>query len=655
MKRTFALIFLFLLAGLSVDICHAEETEEARLIHELAKPKPRQSSWASPDAKMQALARLKQIGTHRCIKTVAEYLTDKELSLSARYVLESMPDSAAGRALIDALPKSTGAIQVGIINSLAARGEKNAVKPLGKLLTGLDTNAAMASAEALGHIGGSKAIDLLQQAAANASSPVHGAAVDGLLTCANQLLDSGNPKDALKIFEKLYASEKTDSVRTAAFRGLLMASGPDGISRLKDGILNGDGPTQSAALLAAAHWPKDAALTKALADVLHKSSVPVQLAIVQCFVQRGDFNAMDAVARMADSPESGVSVAAISALGTLGDDSVVALLAEQAASGNGAKRNAARESLLLLNRGAVAEQMMASLKTASPSAKAELMRALAGREDKTAVPAVLDVAKNGNDIERAAAFQALGQLAGGAEIPRLVQLITQTRNDDVRSGAADALNSIFLRAQIPGAQLDVNSFVSAVESGSAETRLALLPVCSEVTQLPVRKALLAAAADPNANIRDAGIHALCDTKDAELLPDLVKLAQDTNQAGTQLLAVRGCVRLTTQEENIKLPNSVKLDAFTAILATPLNVQEKQLVLSGLSAVADLKSLEIAQRMLDDASVHAEVEKAVIQIASDVSKPHPVKARAALTKIAQETTDDQTRQAAEAALKKIKSK
>jgi HEAT repeat protein len=647
MKRTFALIFFFgvVLAGLAPNICRADASEETHLIQVL------QSATASPADKSDACTRLKQIGTSSAIKPLAVLLTNEQLSICARYALETIPDAAAGRALLKALPNTSGSIQAGIINSLGARGEKDAVKPLEKLLSSSDTNVAMASAEALGRIGGSKALQSLQRAAEHSDAPVHRTEIDGILMCANRLMDAGKSKDALEVFEKLYNSEKSDTTRLAAFRGILMASGPRGISRMADAIASGDGPTQSAALQVAALSP-GADVTRALSEVLPKATVPVQLAVLQCVAQRNDPGAMSAVAKLVDNADAGVAVAALTALGTLGDDSVVGLLAEQAASGVGPKRNAARESLLLLNRGPVSAKMLAALKSLPPPAKAEVIRALAGREDRSTVPALMDVAETGSEVERTAAFQALGQLAGSAEIPRLMEIIKEAHTDDARSGAADALNSIFQRAQ-PNATFDLTAFVSAVRSGSPDIRLALLPICSAVAQPPVRDALRAAASDADPNIRDAGIHALCDTKDPALLPDLIKLAQDTNQPTVRVLAIRGCVRLTTQEESVQLPDASKLETLSALLQTPLNTQEKQMVLSGLGAVADLKALDIAQGMLDDSSVHAEAENAIIQIASRISKPHPNKARAALRKIVQETANPDTKTSAQAALNRIK--
>src|SRR5580692_1377299 len=96
-------------------------------------------SLAEKDA---ACARLKWIGTARCVPMLAALLTDDQLSHSARYALESMPGPEAETALLQALAKTSGSNQIGVINSLAVRQDTVAVPALRKLLYGADVNAA---------------------------------------------------------------------------------------------------------------------------------------------------------------------------------------------------------------------------------------------------------------------------------------------------------------------------------------------------------------------------------------------------------------------------------------------------------------------------------------------------------------------------------
>ena len=179
---------------------------------------------SSPREKCQACSQLKRIGTRRSVKALSALLTNPQLSQSARYVLESMPAPEAGKALRQALTRTSGPIQAGIVNSLAARGDTAAVPDLCKLVSSPDEMVAVASAEALGRIGTSRATKFLQKEVLTSTGPVHGAEVDAILTSANQLLDSGHQKDALKLFQGLYAVEKADVVRLAAFRGIILSS-----------------------------------------------------------------------------------------------------------------------------------------------------------------------------------------------------------------------------------------------------------------------------------------------------------------------------------------------------------------------------------------------------------------------------------------------
>src|SRR5579864_5775455 len=108
MKRTLSLLFLLcIVVAMSRPGFCAEQGEETRLIKVL------QSPTASLADKSDACARLKHIGTSHSIRALSVLLTNNDLSMSARYALESMPDNAAGRALLKALPKTSGLLQAG--------------------------------------------------------------------------------------------------------------------------------------------------------------------------------------------------------------------------------------------------------------------------------------------------------------------------------------------------------------------------------------------------------------------------------------------------------------------------------------------------------------------------------------------------------------
>src|SRR5690348_8235177 len=108
-------------------ILAAETDDEQKLISVV-------QSAAGPAEKDAACARLKLVGTRRCVPALAALLTDDQLSHSARYALEPMPFDEAGAALRDGLTTTKGMLRVGIINSLAARNDLRAVPALAQLL-----------------------------------------------------------------------------------------------------------------------------------------------------------------------------------------------------------------------------------------------------------------------------------------------------------------------------------------------------------------------------------------------------------------------------------------------------------------------------------------------------------------------------------------
>jgi hypothetical protein len=95
-------------------------------------------SNASTMEKDRACRILRVIGTPDSIEALGALLTDEKLSHMARYALEPMRYPGADKALSDALGKTSGKVKVGIINSLAMRGNKQNYDILVPLLKDTD-------------------------------------------------------------------------------------------------------------------------------------------------------------------------------------------------------------------------------------------------------------------------------------------------------------------------------------------------------------------------------------------------------------------------------------------------------------------------------------------------------------------------------------
>lgn len=608
-------------------------------------------SGASSAEKDAACARLKLVGTDRSVPALAGLLTDEQLSHSARYALECMPSKKAGRALIEALEKTSGLTRAGVISSLGCRGEERAVSALVKLLR--EPDASEAAALALGQIGGAKALKALRAATANSAGPAHRAAVDGCLRCANRLLASGSQAKALAVFQQLYATEKEDAVRVAAYRGMIQASGKKALPLMTSAITGTDAASQTAALqLVREVAAPDATGTFGVLLRMSKVTPPVQVALIEGLSQRGDVSPARDIVGMVSSASPEVRVAALNALGILGDATVVSLLAATAASAAGEEQKAARLALVQLRRRNLTETLLRLLPDAKPEVQAEVARALGERGDTNAVPKLVELAGQGSESAAKAARQALALLVDDSQVDIMVRFVVEAKSEAARADAAEALNSACHQIQTRRGRVNIEPLLRALGNGTAETRIALLTVCSGLADPRVRAVLRSAVASSEPSIRAAAIRALCDTGDAELLPDVLKVACAAPEANFRTLAIRACVRLTTQEDAIKLPVKEQIEPFQAILETTLSPEQKRLVLAGLAEVPDLRALRLAEPMLGEAAIQLEAAQAITRIAAALPYAQASEATRALTKVIAAISDADTRKAAETALNDI---
>lgn len=107
---------------------------------------------ASEFAKAKACQRLAVIGDSSAAPALAALLDDPKLGHYARFGLEPIPGAAAERALRDALPKLSGNLLIGVINSIGHRRDIAALDALATLRHHDDAEVQEAALAALTRI-----------------------------------------------------------------------------------------------------------------------------------------------------------------------------------------------------------------------------------------------------------------------------------------------------------------------------------------------------------------------------------------------------------------------------------------------------------------------------------------------------------------------
>lgn len=602
-----------LLAGLiALPALGARAADEQALIAILESSAGAPQKWA-------ACQELRRIGTARSVPALDALLGEEGASHTARYALEAMPCPEAGAALRDALGRTSGLVQAGLIDSLGWRRDPQSVPLLEPLLAGSDAAVAAAAAAALGRIGGARSTAALESALRRAAPAVRMAAIAGLLECAEQCLAGGNAAEASRVYTLLSAPAESDHVRAAAYAGLIRCSGQDTLARILS-ALEGQDPALEAAALRLAGEVQDPGATRSFAALMPRASPALQIALIALMRERGDAAALPAVLAAARAGDTAVRPAACAALGVLGDAASVPLLAESAASGGATEQKAARQALVMLHRGDVPGALVAELGRAAPAVQAEAIRALAARAERSAAPALLRLASGSQPAARQAALKALRDLADGSHIAELVRLLETARDDDAREDVIAVFES--LSDRLPGGSSpNLEPIAQGLAAGDLEVRMALLRAGARFADDRLRAAFRSALADPDRRVRAAAARALCDTRDGVLLPDLIQAARGAADPGLRALAIQGILRLAA-EESAELAIGQRTDALAAAFDLASSVDDKRRVLSGLARVPNLQTLELARKAAADPAVKAEAEAARLQIAQKLGFAGP---------------------------------
>ena len=590
-------------------------------------------------AKQYLCKELSIMGTGASVPTLAKMLKKEETADIARYALERIPGEAVDAALIKAAKKSKGNVKIGVINTLGNRRVSAAVKTLKKALGDKNRDVAMAAAAALGKIGTHETATILGEVLASATGELRRSAVQAYLDNAFAFLKAGEKNNAQSIYQMLFTERESMPTRIAALTGL--AHTVNEPTTLIVDVLQDD--NRDARLKAAAiglvHQCKRPLDIGAIADVLPGLQPLAKVQLLTALRVRGDKAARDQVLAAINDENDDVSIAAIKALAAIGSKDDVVLLAGLAAESTGDKQNAARQSLALLNAPGVDEAVLAALNEVDAKAKTELVQAVGDRKMETAVPTLMNIARDKNARVRVAALKSLGQLAAPADLPALIGLLIDAQSDGERREAERTVVAVSSKMTENEKRGDaVMQALPKVKDIKAKSSLMIvLGRLGVADALPIFREALAS---PDADLKRAAILALSEWPTPEPLDDLLNVAGAAKEASHRVLALRGYIRLAGLESDRPKPETVAM--YKTALDLAENTAEKRMALSGLSKVHCPKALLLAGEYLDDPDLKEEAEIAVMDNAWRTRNVKTGERKAVLQKVYEQTTDDETK-------------
>lgn len=581
----------------------------------------------------------------------ALYDEDQHIADLASKILGRIPGRSAGQKLIEALGKTSGVTRVSVIDSLGHRKEAAAVKNLAVLARDGDASIAAAAISALGKIGtieAARALENLSEASSNASADVAAAQV----RAAGELAAKGNQAQARSMYQQVLKGKNAPSARQGALRGLVALKGSGAREVALEALMGNDAQLREIAIGALLR-PNSIVSIQDIVQRLPKAAPDAQVQLIEILAARGDNAAMKPLVTFTTNETSTVRVAALRALGAVGDGSVVGLLAKAAASGEPELREPARQALLNLKPASVDIAILESLRTndaATPAITAELVAAAGERRIKAAVPELLKIASSGADKAQVEAVKALALVADARDIEALVGLLPSAKTNRLRTEIEKALTAAVKGAGDAKQQAEAIDAMYAKASDD-DTRASLLRVLGAIPDERTLARLRQARAEASSEkITDAAVRALSDYPAVTALPDVREIARTSPDEVHRGLALQGFARLLSLKKDSRTTETLSYCEEALELAK--NLDQKRMVLGALGEVDQPGVLQLIMPYMGDAELKTEAQIAALSAARSTYAFTPDDATSAVQSIIDSSQSDERKKRAERVLANI---
>lgn len=570
----------------------------------------------APDAeKGLACKNLSVYGSSEAVSELAKLLPNERLNSWARIALEAIPGSAVDEALRSATGQLQGRLLVGVINSIGVRRDSGAVDLLSKRLEDKDAEVASAAAVALGRVGNPAATQSLRRALAGAPPGVRSAVAEGLVLCAERYLADNNSSEATKIYDEVRKADVPRQRMLEATRGAILARGKDGIPLLVEQLRSNDKGLFQIALGTAREF-SGGDVDKALAAELDRAFPERAALIVLAMADRPNTVDLAAVLKAAGNGPKPVRLAAIGALGRIGNATCLAPLLDVAVESDADVAKKAKEALADLPGDTVDKDIAARLAQAQGKNYPVLIE-LVGQRRIEAIPALTKALDSNDRGVRTAALTALGNTVPDKYLSVLIAQVVTPKDSEIAPVAQTALKTAAVR--MPDRDACAAELATALNRAPVETKRVLLDILLDVGGAKALQAVATAAKSNDPALQDKASDVLGKWMAIDAAPVLLDLAKSGGRY--QGRAFRGYLRVArqfaaSQQQRVEMCQ-------TAFDATRQPAEQK-LVLDVLKAYPSVDGLKLVVKAAQNPELKSDAAAAAEAISDKLPKSPEVR-------------------------------
>ena len=400
-------------------------------------------------------------------------------------------------------------------------------------------------------------------------------------------------------------------------RGAILARGTEGIPLLVEQLQSPHKGIFQIGLSTARELP-GREVDKALAGELDRAAPERAALLIVAMADRKDTVELPAVLKAASHGPKPVRLAAITALGRVGDATSLSPLLDILAESDAELTPAAKAALAKLPS-SVDKDLAARLATTQGKLYPLLIEVVGMRR----IEATADLVKaldHSDKAVRTAALTALGETVSPKSLNVLIAQVVSPKTADDAPAAQQALKTAAVR--MPDREACAAELAAALDRSPKATRLVLLDILAEVGGAKALQAVGAAARSADPQLQDVGSQLLGKWMTPDVAPVLLDLAK-TGPVNFQIRSLRGYIRVARQMD---LSDSQRVEMLRTAFETAQRPDEKKLVLEALKTrpKPTVDMLRLAVNALQTAEVKEDAAQAVQAMAPKLEKSAEVK-------------------------------
>jgi HEAT repeat protein len=600
----------------------------ADLAAESAQKEAEQLAILTSDApsaeKALACKRLAVYGSSKSVPELAKLLPDAQLNSWARIPLEVIPGPEADEVLRQAAESLQGRILIGTINSIGVRRDANAVESLTKLMQNEDAEVAAAAAVALGRVGNDAAAKTLKNVLASARLGVRSAVAEGCVLCAERFRLEGRDADSIALYDDVRAADVPKQRILEATRGAILARKDNGIPLLIEQFKSFDKGLFQIALSTAREFP-GTAVDQALATEMAKTTPDRAAPIIGAMADRPETVVLPAILKAATGTAKEVRIAALNALGRVGNTSCMQTLLDSAIEPDAEISASAKKSLAEIPGENVDKNIVTRLAKAEGKVYPVLLE-LVGQRRIEALQQLLKAIDHADAAVRTAALTSLGTTVPPEKLSVLIKFAVSPKHAEDAAVAQQALKTASVR--MPDREVCAKELSAALERAPVATQIVLLKILGEVAGTKALQTIADAAKNPDPQIQDAASELLGNWQTIDAAPVLLGLTKSAPEDKFRIRAMRGYIKIARQ---FTMSDAERIEMCHKATEACFRTAERKLVIEVLRRYPSLDTLKLAIDATNDPELKDDASAAVLVIAAKLTQS-VAEVRALLSKV-----------------------